>query len=35
MLYSAVFVPLERLFARLPEQEVFRRGVAHGLVTSR
>jgi lathosterol oxidase len=26
MAYSAVFIPLERLFARLPEQEVFRRG---------
>jgi lathosterol oxidase len=26
ILYSAVFVPLERLFARLPEQGVFRRG---------
>ena len=24
--YSAVFIPLERLFARLPEQDVFRRG---------
>jgi len=26
MVYSAVFIPLERLFARLPEQDVFRRG---------
>jgi sterol desaturase/sphingolipid hydroxylase (fatty acid hydroxylase superfamily) len=26
ILYSVVFVPLERLFARLPEQGVFRRG---------
>jgi lathosterol oxidase len=26
ILYSAIFVPLERLFARLPEQGVFRRG---------
>ena len=26
MAYSAVFIPLERLFARLPEQDVFRRG---------
>jgi lathosterol oxidase len=26
VLYSAIFVPLERLFARLPEQGVFRRG---------
>jgi lathosterol oxidase len=26
MAYSAVFIPLERLFARLPEQGVFRRG---------
>ena len=26
ILYSIVFVPLERLFARLPEQGVFRRG---------
>ncbi len=26
ILYSAVFVPLEQLFARLPEQGVFRRG---------
>ncbi len=25
MAYSAVFIPLERLFARLPEQDVFRR----------
>jgi lathosterol oxidase len=26
IVYSVVFVPLERLFARLPEQRVFRRG---------
>jgi sterol desaturase/sphingolipid hydroxylase (fatty acid hydroxylase superfamily) len=26
VLYSVVFIPLERLFARLPEQGVFRRG---------
>src|SRR5262245_36022424 len=26
MAYSAGFIPLERLFARLPEQDVFRRG---------
>ena len=26
MAYSAVFIPLERLFARLPEQDVFRHG---------
>jgi len=26
ILYSVIFVPLERLFARLPEQGVFRRG---------
>jgi len=26
MVYSAVFIPLERLFARLPEQPVLRRG---------
>ena len=28
MAYSAVFIPLERLFARLPEQAVFRAGLA-------
>lgn len=26
IVYSAIFIPLERLFARLPEQGVFRRG---------
>src|SRR5206468_6914227 len=26
IVYSAVFIPLERLFARLPEQPIFRRG---------
>ena len=26
IVYSAVFIPIERLFARLPEQPVFRRG---------
>ncbi|MFO0845629.1 MAG: sterol desaturase family protein [Gemmataceae bacterium] len=26
IVYSAVFIPLERLFARLPQQRVFRRG---------
>ena len=26
IVYSAVFVPLERLFARLPQQHLFRRG---------
>jgi sterol desaturase/sphingolipid hydroxylase (fatty acid hydroxylase superfamily) len=32
MAYSAVFIPLERLFARLPEQDVFRRGWRTDLV---
>ena len=32
ILYSAVFVPLERLFARRPEQRVFRRGWRTDLV---
>ena len=27
--YSAVFIPLERIFARLPEQDVFRQRLAH------
>ena len=30
--YSAVFIPLERLFARLPEQDVFRRNWRTDLV---
>jgi lathosterol oxidase len=32
MAYSALFIPLERLFARLPEQSVFRRGWRTDLV---
>jgi sterol desaturase/sphingolipid hydroxylase (fatty acid hydroxylase superfamily) len=32
MAYSAVFIPLERLFARLPEQDVFRKGWRTDLV---
>jgi sterol desaturase/sphingolipid hydroxylase (fatty acid hydroxylase superfamily) len=32
MAYSAVFIPIERLFARLPDQSVFRRGWRTDLV---